>query len=203
VRERSARPKGDGGAIPVRLSAVRTSVVLLQSRIYTFTRAPYIGTSRYDRPTPRTDPGCELRNQGWARVEAQKCGTKRCGRVFRPWRAVSLYSQRKWCLNWSAALLLAWEIAWPSEARDVRESFLLHMIFRNQRGNTGWIRLKHHLSSGQKIESKDRKTQFAMRRDLKTGNSQLFSLIFYVNFSLSFTKYDFIAPGSVTKYFYE
>lgn len=39
VRERSARPKGDGGAIPVRLSAVRTSVVLLQSRICAFTRA--------------------------------------------------------------------------------------------------------------------------------------------------------------------
>jgi len=31
--------KGDGGAIPVRLSVVRTSVVLLQSRICAFTRA--------------------------------------------------------------------------------------------------------------------------------------------------------------------
>lgn len=50
---------------------------------------------RRDGPTPGTDPGCEPRNRGWARVEAQKRGAERCGRVFRPWRAVSLYPQRK------------------------------------------------------------------------------------------------------------
>lgn len=38
-------------------------------------------------PTPRTDPGCELRNRGWASSGTQKRGAERCGRVFRPWRA--------------------------------------------------------------------------------------------------------------------
>jgi len=121
MRERSA--KGDGGAIPVRLSAVRTSVVLLQSRICAFTRARISArravTDQHREPIQDvsfvTRVGLE-----WKRRSAD---TERCGRVFRPWWIISLYLQRKWCLNWSTALLLVWEIARPSEARDVRESF--------------------------------------------------------------------------------
>ena len=96
VRERSAA-KGNGGTIPVRLSVVRTSVVLLQSRICAFTRTPrYISARRaHGSNTKNTDPGCEPRNRGWASSGTQKRGAERCGRVFRPWRAVSLYPQRK------------------------------------------------------------------------------------------------------------
>lgn len=53
-------PKGPG-TIPVRLSAVRTSAVLLQSRIRSYAS---IGTF-CQQLTPGTDPGCEL---SWGRA---------------------------------------------------------------------------------------------------------------------------------------
>lgn len=80
VRGVAARAKGNGGTIPVRLSVVRTSVVLLQSRICAFYAGMYISarrrrstlTDQHTRNTP-TDPGCEPRNQGGG-VEEKRVG---------------------------------------------------------------------------------------------------------------------------------
>lgn len=95
--ERSGRrAKGNGGTIPVRLSVVRTSVVLLQSRICAFYAGMYISarrrrstlTDQHTRNTP-TDPGCESRNRGggvggegvgleWKRRSAMPKGADAC-----------------------------------------------------------------------------------------------------------------------------
>lgn len=124
MRERSARAKGDGGAIPVRLSAVRTSVVLLQSRICAFTRARISArravTDRHREPIQDvslvTGVGLE-----WKRRSAAPKGADACSGLGEPYHCTR---------NGNDVLidppLFCWpgrSRARPSEARDVRESF--------------------------------------------------------------------------------
>ncbi|KAG7204311.1 hypothetical protein KM043_002129 [Ampulex compressa] len=84
ARKRSVELRGRG-TIPVRLSAVRTSAVLLQSRIRRFTRA-HIGTLRTTTVVTNTRGRARMCDVAGVGLEwTQKRDSKGAERVFRPW----------------------------------------------------------------------------------------------------------------------
>lgn len=134
VRERSARAKGDGGAIPVRLSAVRTSAVLLQSRICAFTRARISAcravTDQHREPIQDVNLVTRVGLE-WKRRSAAPKGADGCSGLGEPYHCTR---------NGNDVLIDLPLFCWPGRLPDgarlatsARTSGRAYAIFRDQR----------------------------------------------------------------------